>query len=885
VRMAGGVFINYRGVDSRSYGALLYTELSRYLGAERVFLDSESIPAGADFVQELLARVRGCRVLLAVIGPRWLVTAGAEGRQIDDPADWVRRELVEAFAAGVRVIPVLTDDADLPAEVDLPAQIGALGRCQYRRLRHREATTDLERLRADIAADPVLRAAARRQARISRPDMVPAQLPADVYGFAGRTAHLNRLDTLLAGAAVEAPTAVVITAVSGTAGVGKTALAVHWAHRVREWFPDGQLYVNLRGFDTSGRVTAPGEAVRGFLDALGVPAQRIPSGLDAQAALYRSVLVGKRLLVLLDNARDAEQVRPLLPGEPGCLVIVTSRNQLTTLVTGGAHALTVDLLDPVEAKGLLARRLGADRVAAEPGAVDEIITRCVRLPLALTIAAARAAARPTFLLSTVAGELADAGRRLDALDTGDPAGQVRAVFSWSYATLAPGTAQLFRLLGLHPGPDISAAAAASLADRPLAEVRRLLTELTRASLLVEHAPGRYTTHDLLKEYAAQLGHGLDPDRDRRVATRRLLDHYLHTAQAAAGLLDPHRRTPAVMTPAPSPAAGQPGDYDDALTWFITEHTILLAAVGHAARTGFDTHTWKLAWAIDPYLLSRGGWNDMAVVWTTALAATLRLGDPRLQALAYENVGWAHTLLGEHATADAHYVHALRLHAQTHDHDGLADAQHALTVAAWRQGHPGQALNHASLALALHQATNDRPRQAVALHRIGWCHALLGSYRHALACCEEALTLHQQLGDHHREAGVWDSLGYVHHLLGDHPAAIDCYRHALDLRRHLGLRHPEAITHIHLGNAHHAAANPTAARTAWQQALDILDNLNHTDAHSLRVTLADPDLHEPAADPVFDRIQPTPPAATAASPTLPSLPAFGDDPAPPLPTPH
>jgi hypothetical protein len=220
------VFINYRGVDSRSYGALLYTELSRAFGSELVFLDSESIPAGADFAESLLSRVRACRVLLAVIGPRWLTTTGGDGRRIDDPADWVRRELVEALAGGVRVIPVLTDDAGLPAEADLPADIAALGRCQYRRLRHREATADLDRLRADLTADPVLHAAVRRRdmPRISGPEVVPAQLPADVYGFAGRVEHLTRLDAVFAGAATEAPTAAVIITISGTAGVGKPIL-------------------------------------------------------------------------------------------------------------------------------------------------------------------------------------------------------------------------------------------------------------------------------------------------------------------------------------------------------------------------------------------------------------------------------------------------------------------------------------------------------------------------------------------------------------------------------------------------------------------------------------------------------------------------------------
>lgn len=334
---------------------------------------------------------------------------------------------------------------------------------------------------------------------------VPAQLPADLHGFAGRGAQLAHLDAL-AGEALAAPTAVVISAISGTAGVGKTALAVHWAHRVTDRFPDGQLYVNLRGFDPGGAPVSPAEALRGFLEALGVPAERIPAGTDERAAQYRSLLAGKRMLVLLDNARDAEQVRPLLPGTPLSMVVVTSRDQLTSLVTAhGARPLTLDLLSPEEGRQLLAHRLGAARVAAEPEPVERIVAACARLPLALAIAAARAQ-QTNFPLTTIAAELDDTHGRLDVLDVGEPNGQVRAVFSWSYATLTPGAAGLFRLLGLHLGPDISAAAAASLAGRPVPDTRRLCAELVRASLLAEPAPGRYAFHDLLRAYAAEQAH-------------------------------------------------------------------------------------------------------------------------------------------------------------------------------------------------------------------------------------------------------------------------------------------------------------------------------------------------------------------------------------------
>ena len=349
------------------------------------------------------------------------------------------------------------------------------------------------------------RAAVTAPAAARDTEPVPAQLPPDVYGFTGRQLELDRLDALLSTPA-DHPTAVVISAIAGTAGVGKTATAVHWAHRVSRQFPDGQLYVNLRGFDPAGSPATPAEAVRGFLDALHIPAQRIPADLPAQIGLYRSLLGGRRMLVVLDNARDADQVRPLLPGVPGCLALVTSRNQLVSLVAvEGAHPLPLDLLTPGEARDLLARRLGAGRVAEAPDSVDAIITRCARLPLALAIVAARAATNPNVALDAFAEGLRDAPDQLDALTTGDAITDVRAVFSWSYQALEPPAARLFRLLGLCPGADIGIATVASLAGVTVAEVRPVLAELTRACLLTEQSPGRYAFHDLLRAYAGRTG--------------------------------------------------------------------------------------------------------------------------------------------------------------------------------------------------------------------------------------------------------------------------------------------------------------------------------------------------------------------------------------------
>src|SRR5262249_52223542 len=432
----------------------------------------------------------------------------------------------------------------------------------------------------------------------------------------GRAGELAILTDLLRGwtdcGGAEGGGTVVISAIGGTAGVGKTALAVYWAHRVADRFPDGQLHVNLRGFDPSGQVMAPAEAGRRFLDALQVPPERVPVDLDAQAALYRSQLAGRRMLVVLDNARDTAQVRPLLPGAPTCLVVVTSRNQLTGLVaTDGAHPVTLDLLTDDEARQLLAQRLGADRVAAEPAAVEQIITRCAHLPLALALVAARAAIRPHAGLRVLAEELRDTGHRWQMLTGDDPASDVQAVLPCSYQALTPDAARLFRLLGLHPGPALAAAAAASLAGLPPSAVRPVLAELTGASLLVEHTAGRYTFHDLLRAYATDLARRMDTDQHRHTATVRMLDHYLHTAYTADRLLQPARAPPARTPPAPDVTPQQPTGHQQALDWFPVQHPVLVAPIEQAAATGFAIPTWQLTWTLRTFLDRRGHWHDQA----------------------------------------------------------------------------------------------------------------------------------------------------------------------------------------------------------------------------------------------------------------------------------
>jgi tetratricopeptide (TPR) repeat protein len=638
---------------------------------------------------------------------------------------------------------------------------------------------------------------------------------------------------------------VIITALLGTAGVGKTALAVHWAHRLTRRFPDGQLYVNLRGFDPTGSVMSPAEAVRGFLAAFEVPASRIPTEFNAQIGMYRSLLAGRRVLVVLDNARDADQVRPLLPGAPGCLALITSRSQLISLVAAeGARALSLDVLTVEEARELLARRLDADRVATDPGAIDEIITRCARLPLALAVVAARAATRPYLQLAALADELRDSHDRLYALTTDDTATDVRSVLSWSYHTLTPAAAALFRLLGLHPGPDISLPATASLAGLARSDVRPLLAELTRAHLIVEQSPGRYTFHDLLRAYARQLADSIDSDERRRTASHRMLDHYLHTAYVAALLLDP-TRDPITVAPAqPGVTPEHPVDHEQVMNWLDAEYAVLIAIIHDAAATGWDAQTWQLAWTLSTYLDRRGRWHTWIAVQHAAVLAARRSADPTAEALSHRNLARAHIQLLRYEDAHTHLQHALGLSIQAGDQAGQIHTHYMLGWIRGLQDLHAEAISHTEQALLLYRETGNRAGQARALNNIGWSYAQLADYQEALTYCQQSLTLQQELGDRYGEAGSWDSLGYAYHHLGQYDQGITCYQRALDLYRELADRHGEADAMARLGDCHQAAGQPDAARNVWQLTLDILDDLDHPNAAQIRTKLRQLDRAQP-----------------------------------------
>jgi tetratricopeptide (TPR) repeat protein/transcriptional regulator with XRE-family HTH domain len=687
-----------------------------------------------------------------------------------------------------------------------------------------------ERIEELLAADPA--------ARDGAAPAVPRQLPAAVADFTGRAAELAALTRMLDEGGAGAPGTVVISAIGGTAGVGKTALALHWAHQAAHRFPGGQLHVNLRGFDPSGAPATAAEAIRGLLDALGVPPERIPPQPEAQAGLYRSLLADRKMLIVLDNARDERQVRPLLPASPASLVLVTSRSQLAGLAAAdGARLLTLDVLKHSETVQLLTARIGAARAAAEPAAVDRIARLCACLPLALAVAAARAEAHPSFPLAALAGELADSARSLDTLDAGDPGSSVRAVFSWSYRQLSPDAGRIFRLLGLHPGPDICVPAVASLAGIAEADAHRLLTALARAHLIAAHLPGRYACHDLLRAYAAEQAHHTDSQAEREAAVGRVLDHYLHTAAHGARLLNPAMELVALAPPRPGATPGQPGDRSQALAWFEAERQVVLAAVTLAAESGFDTHAWQLPWAMMSFLQARGHWQEWATIQRTALSAAARQGDTAAQALSGRLLGMACNDLGDHDQARCHFASSLTLYQRLGNRLGQAKVHQNLGWLATSQGRYGDALGHAEQALRLYQALGDQVNEAGTLNDVGWCHGHLCDYRQARVFCWQALTLSEEAHNRRAAGYAWDSLGYAEHHLGNLAEAIACYQRALGLIREFGDRLHEAETLTHLGDTRHAAGEPAQATEAWQQALAIFEDLQHPGAGQVRAKLA------------------------------------------------
>jgi DNA-binding SARP family transcriptional activator/tetratricopeptide (TPR) repeat protein len=663
------------------------------------------------------------------------------------------------------------------------------------------------------------------------------QLPLAVPRFVGRAAELRELDGL-PDAALQGP---VVAVIDGTAGAGKTTLAVHWAHLAAGSFPDGQVYLNLNGFGPAGGPLAPMEALGTLLEALQVPVARMPVSLAGRIGLWRSELAGRRLLIVLDNARDEDQVRPLLPGSADCVVLVTSRSRLTGLVAlEGARPLTLGVLSQSEARQLVAARLGAGCVAADPVATDRLIDACARLPLALAIASALISTRPPGSLETVSRELAGTGGALDALDAGDAPASLRAVFAWSYQALTPPAARLFCLLAEHRGPDISVAAAASLAGIPASEAAAALAQLARANLVSGQHHGRFGFHDLLRQFAAAQLSELHADGERRAAGDRMLDHYTRTATGAAMAITPERTLQVAGQPVQGVVPERIERQDEAFAWLRAEHAVLMRAIGYAADNGADEHAWQLALALTDFHDRAGYWHDWAACQRTALTAAEQLEDIEAQSSAHRYLGRASFLIGQHDEALYHLTRSVQLRQEI----GQPAAEAGIHIDICRlhehRGEVDRALRSAGQALKLYRAAGHRVGEAHALNAVGFYYALAGRHDDARRLCSQALKIATETMNRRAEAQAWQSLGLIHQQTGDPGQAIACYQRALTLHRELADRYFTTKLLTHLGDAHQAAGDVDAARHAWEEALTILDDLGHADADQVRAKLRRPD---------------------------------------------
>ncbi|MEU6264516.1 AfsR/SARP family transcriptional regulator [Saccharopolyspora shandongensis] len=680
----------------------------------------------------------------------------------------------------------------------LAEELGADPGPPLRRLHQQMLTGDL-----DLAAPP---------AEHARPP-APRQLPPPLRLFTGRADEVRWLTKTVESR----PDHGAIAVISAIGGAGKTCLALHWAHQNTDRYPDGQLYVNLRGFDPSGEPMSPSTVLRWFLDALGVDSGAVPVDFEAQVGLYRSLVATKRILVVLDNARDTAQVEPLLPGGPACAVVVTSRHKMTGLRTRGAHALDLDVLTDAEALDLLADHIGRERVAAEPDAVAELLRACGGLPLAVCIVAARSDANPDFPLSVLAAELQDTSERLDALDAGELATDLRAVFSWSFQAVRTEAASLFQLIGAAPGGDIGLPAAAALAAAPISRTRLLLRELETAHLVQQRSPGRFRMHDLLRAFAT--------DRAGREQTRtalpRLLDWYTHATRAAMDLVHPNRRRIGSLAKAPAVPLPRMADRGAAMEWLETEHRNLVASIEFACAGGWPTHAAELTQPLGRFFLLRSQLADWIRTHQSVLDAAGDSAPADLQAETRTNLGTAFTVAGRLDEAIVQFQRALPLWRHAGNRRGEANALGNLGSACVLRGRYPEAVEHSLRAASLSGELGDIIGQANALNTLGIVHARLGDYERSEEHLRQALRLYRQSDDQYGAAAANDTLGHVCRRTGRYDDAIERCRNAIAACRAIGNRSQETDTLGNLALVHAETGNDDEARALVTQALDLI----------------------------------------------------------------
>jgi tetratricopeptide (TPR) repeat protein/transcriptional regulator with XRE-family HTH domain len=658
----------------------------------------------------------------------------------------------------------------------------------------------------------------------------PAALPPAIQGFTGRGAALNQLDAAQRTNAV--------SVIVGPPGVGKTALALHWAHRSSCHYPDGSLFADLRGYDPSGLPAEPGEVLDGFLRALGALPGAIPADVELRSGLLRTLLHGKRMLILLDNAMAPDQVRPLLPGSPSCRVLITSRSRLSGLVARETAARI--LLEPMpqdEALALLGRATGAERLATERDAAAEIAEKCGYLPLALRIAADRAGSRPRLTLAALASQLAAERDRLDLLATGDDqATAVRSAFSWSYRALPQGAARMFRLLGLHYGHDVGIYAAAALAGITTPQARRLLETLTAVHLLEESGLYRYRFHDLIRLYSRERAQAEESTQSSAAAVRRLLTWYLRTMQAADRLLCPHRPQIELESPRDASRPLDFADYDQALEWCDVERANLAAATRQAADVGEDTIAWQLPNAAWSCYNLRKPWADWISTYEIGLACARRTVHRQGEAWMLNGLGGAYFDLGRFAESLDYCEQALAIRRQIGDRRGECACMNNLGNICSQLGRLDDALAWHQQALLVSLDIDNPHEAATALNNMGETCQEQGKLEEALRCFRDALAACRKMGDRYGTAYVLDNLGAVSQSLKLFDQAIGQMTEALGIRREIGDRHGEAITLHHLGDLYGEVDRPDDARQAWRAALAIYEDLGDPRAAQLHATL-------------------------------------------------
>lgn len=654
------------------------------------------------------------------------------------------------------------------------------------------------------------------------PPLVPRQLPADISHFAGRDIALAQLDGHLHFDSGATPT-VVVSAISGTPGVGKTALAVHWAHRAAEKFPDGQIYLNLRGYAADPPMQ-PAEALGQLLRALGVPGPKIPAVLDEQASLYRTLLATRRVLIILDNAHSSEQVRPLVPGSTPSTVLITSRDDLSGLmVTGPLYRISIDVFSTSDSIALLSNIAGATRVDAERQDAERLSALCGGLPLALRIAAERLLARPMLSITTAVAELA--AEQLNTLSrNADRTANVRAVFSWSYKSLTPAAQRAFRLLGLHPGPTFGYLAGSTLLKKTITTTDQILEELTRAHLLEEIEAGRFRFHDLLRLYARELVETRDRENSRRESMERVLEWYLHSISVADTVLNPHRRRAGLelQHPVERPVVFQ--DWAQALGWCDVERVNLVAS----ARAAFSLNMYPLAWKIPlacfTFFRLRSLWNDWVEAFQIALTATIESHDRYAEAWISSNLAIGHKQSKNFQLAEEYFSRALDIRREIGDEYGEGQTLHHLAALKEAMNQDEEALDIYRRSLQLHLAAGNKYCEGTTLNGLGGFFLRQGNPGAARQYYISSLEIHTDIGYRYGQAETLHDLGRVQESEGLLDEAVESFERAIEIRRAIGHRWGLAETLCSIADIYMAVGDLGRARSSWEEAKEVFESV-------------------------------------------------------------